>query len=49
MRQVPANQDIGGSITFDLRDYGGQSGSANQTVKHLNIYLGQHPTEVRYF
>ena len=48
-KQVSANDGIGGSFYFVLRDYGGQSGSANQTVKQLNTYLGQHPTEVRHF
>ena len=46
--ELSANEGIGGSFYFDLRDYGGQSGSSNQTVKQLNTYLAQHPTEVRY-
>jgi len=43
------NDLVSFNIDFDVRDFGGESGSSNQTFKSLNILVGQHATEIVYF
>ncbi|MBG47285.1 MAG: hypothetical protein CML05_03235 [Pseudozobellia sp.] len=45
-----ADGDLASSpITFYLTDFGGSEGSSNITSASLNVYSGDHATEIKYF
>ncbi|MBJ2173221.1 hypothetical protein JBL43_03175 [Aureibaculum sp. A20] len=36
-------------LLLDVRDYGGEAGTSNQTFAELNIDVGQQDTEIHYY
>jgi len=41
--------NIAMSFRFNVVDFGGERGPANRTYEELNIYIGNHSTEIRRF
>lgn len=46
---VADGDSVSSPITFYLTDFGGSEGSSNATGASLNVYSGNHTTEVIYF
>ncbi|AYN66761.1 hypothetical protein D1013_04880 [Euzebyella marina] len=46
---VAEGDSVSSPITFYLTDYGGSEGSSNVTSASLNVYSGDHATEIKYF
>ena len=44
-----SGDNVAFGLFLDVRDYGGEAGTSNQTFADLNIYVGQHDTEIIYF
>ncbi|MFC4097658.1 hypothetical protein [Euzebyella saccharophila] len=46
---IADGDSVSSPITFYLTDFGGSEGSSNATGASLNVYSGNHTTEVIYF